>query len=260
MSMPVTVTDAQILSAQGGDEMAMWDVISAFEPMMRTIIRSAAPAADADKAEDLLQEARIALLQHIREYSTEGTAAALSSFAYRGIHRAVAEEWIRMSSPFKVDPTSVIRVRRALWEASGDVEEAWLIVSADAQAKRQMSREVFVSIREALMDVSSLEAPLASSETGVTLGDTIPDETSGFTDSTERRDLARWLLTQIPQRQAYALRAFYGINALKQTDEQTSDELGLSAAKNCAALRTTRRNGVRSARNVAAGNHITLAA
>lgn len=259
MSNPVAVTDAQILAAQGGDEVAMWDIISAFEPMIRSIIHGVAPTAG-EQAEDLLQEARIAMMQHIREYSTEASAASLSSFAYRSIHRTIAEEWIRMSSAFKVDPTSVIRVRRALWESDGSTEDAWTTVSTDPQVKRQMSREVFVSICEALAELHSLDAPASSADTGLTWADLIPDTSADFTDATDRRDLARWLLTQIPPRQAYALRAFYGIGMMKQADEQTSDELGAPSGRNFQALRRLRADGVNSARNVANGNHISLAA
>ncbi|MFJ3588629.1 sigma-70 family RNA polymerase sigma factor [Streptomyces sp. NPDC090231] len=261
MSNPVAVTDAQILAAQGGDEMAMWDIVSAYDPMIRSVIRSAAKgAAEEGKAEDLLQEGRIVLIQHIREYSTDGSAASLSSFAYRAIRRAIAEEWIRTSSALTVNPVMVIRVRRAFWEADGDADRAWTIVSTFPDVTHRISREAFVSVCEALADVDSLEAPLSSDAHGATLGDTLPDATADFTDEAERRNLAQWLLTQIPQRQAYALRAFYGVGGRKITDEQASDELGVSSHKKCQAVRQLRAHGVVSARNVAAGNHITLAA
>ncbi|MYY03102.1 MULTISPECIES: sigma-70 family RNA polymerase sigma factor [unclassified Streptomyces] len=255
-----TVTNTQILAAQGGDETAMWDIVSAYEPLIRSTVRSVAPAANEDQAEDLLQEARIVLIQHIREYSTEADSASLSSFAYRALRRTVAEEWVRMSSAVTVNPVMVIRVRRALWEAAGDVDRAWTIVSTYPDVTHRISREAFVSVCEALADTGSLDAPAPGGDSGLTWADLTPDTSADFTATTERRDLARWLLTQVPPRQAYALRAFYGIGGLRQSDEQTSDEMGISSHRSCQALRKLRSRGLESARNVAAGHHITLAA
>jgi RNA polymerase primary sigma factor len=260
MSQHTTVTDQQIIAAQGGDELAMWDIISAYEPMLRSVIRSAAPAAQGDDVEDLLQEARIVLLQHVRDYTTGADAASLSSFAYRAVRRAVAEEWVRMSNAFSVDPTKVIRVRHALWEAGGNVEDAWTSVSTDPDTKRRMSREAFVSACEALAQPDSLEAPLTDDNHGATLGDTIPDASSDFTDAAERRDLAHYLLRTIPQRQSYALRAFHGIGMTKRPDEDVSDDLHISRRKQCEALRGLRQQGVKSARNVATAYRYRVAA
>lgn len=159
MATVTAVTDAQITAAQGGDSDAMWSIVSAYEPMIRSVIRSAAPAAQGTDIEDLLQEGRIVLIQHIRQYDTTASSASLTSYAYRSLHRAIAEEWIRMSNAFKVDPTKVIRVRHALWEAEGNVERAWEIVSTKGDLTHRMSREAFVSVCEALMDVDSVEGP-----------------------------------------------------------------------------------------------------
>lgn len=260
MSQPTNVTDEQITTAQGGDELAMWEIISAYEPMLRSVIRSAASGANADQAEDLLQEARIVLLQHIRDYVTGADAASLSSFAYQAVRRAVAEEWIRMSNAFSVDPTAVLRVRRALWESAGNVDDAWTSVSTCAELRHRMSRETFVSTCEALVQTDSLEAPLKDDDFGTSLRDTVPDPTSDFTDAAERRDLAHYLLRTIPQRQAYALRAFHGIGMTKRHDEDVSDELQISRRKQCEALRGLRQQGVKSARVVATAYRYRAAA
>lgn len=128
-----------------------------------------------------------------------------------------------------------------------------MIVSSDTDPKRRMSREKFRAVLEALAEVDSLDTPLVTSQTShggrgdVTLADTIPDSSSDFTDAGERRDLARYLLREIPTRQSLALRAFYGIGMSKAPDNETAADMAVSLA----ALRKLRSNGVISARAVA---------
>lgn len=73
----VEVTDEQIREAQAGDGDAMWAIVSAFDPMLSSVIKSVAPGANAEDREDLLQEARAVLIQHIRDYDSS-TSSALS--------------------------------------------------------------------------------------------------------------------------------------------------------------------------------------
>ncbi|MYW28213.1 sigma-70 family RNA polymerase sigma factor [Streptomyces sp. SID2119] len=250
MATPVTISTETILAAQGGDADAMWQIVSAYEPMLKSVVRSVAPAASADTSEDLLQEARAVLIQHVRAYSTETDSAQLHSFAYRAIRRAVAEEWLRSTTSLSVDPSAALAVRRALWTTEGDVEGAWMIVSSVADPRRRMSREAFVSMCEALTDVMSLEGPTGGTDgdgNGQTLADTIPDASSTFTDATERRDLARYLLSEIPQRRAYALRAFYGIGMQTRTDQEVAADLDVRPG----GVRVLRSQGLDSARKVA---------
>ncbi|MGP3750843.1 sigma-70 family RNA polymerase sigma factor [Streptomyces sp. IBSNAI001] len=246
MATVTAVTDAQILAAQGGDQMAMWEIVSAYDPMIRSVIRSAASAAQGEDVDDLLQEGRIVLIQHVRQYDTDASSASLSSYAYRAIHRAIAEEWIRMSNAFKVDPTKVIRVRRALWEADGSVEGAWNTVSNEGDPSHRMSREAFVSVCEALAETDSLEAPLPSGDGGATLADTVPDTSVDVAAGAERKALAHYLLREIPQRQAYALRAYYGIGMAEMTDHEAADDMTV----NLLTLRKLRSRGLDSARTV----------
>ncbi|MGW1547471.1 helix-turn-helix domain-containing protein [Streptomyces sp. NPDC002346] len=266
MTTATAVTDEQIHAAQTGDQDAMWQIVSAYDPMLKSVVRSVAPAANQDEAEDLHQEARAVLIQHVRDYSTTASGAQLHSYAYLAVRRAVANEWVRSTTSLTVDPSTALTVKRALWTAEGDVEEAWTIVSANDDPKRRISREGFVSVCEALADVVSLSTPVNGKSTAAgvdtihkTLADTIPDTSSTITDSTERRELARYLLSEIPQRQALALRAFYGIGmtrtgmpdvqagADKSADMETAAHMGITTA----ALRKLRSNGLASCRNVA---------
>lgn len=247
----VSVPTDVIRAAQGGDQDAMWAVVSAYDPVLLSTVREVAPSAGPSAVEDLHQEARVALMQHVRAYETDG-AAALGTFAFRAVRRAITEEWIRMSVHSSIDPTAVVRVRRALWTAKDDVEAAWTIVSTTANPRHRMSREVFVSVCEALTGALSLEAPRSDDEGGTdTLRDTIPDAAGDFTDAAERRDLARYLLGEMNSRQSYALSAHYGIGVMQMTDDEVASELGLSAKGKHAALRQLRQRGINSARTTA---------
>ncbi len=245
----ISVTDEQIHAAQGGDSDAMWDVISAFDPMVNGLIRSVAPGASREVAEDLLQEARALLIQHVRDYRSESSSAALSSYVYQAVRRLLQETHLSMTTTLTVDAGSALRVKRALWEAGGDVERAWLALSQTEDPRNRMTRERFMAVLEALASTERLDAPTGGGDEGaegLTLSDVIADPTATLTDSVERRDYARWLMTQVPPRQSLALRAFYGVSMTKQPDAQTADDMGIKLA----ALRRLRANGCESARRV----------
>jgi RNA polymerase primary sigma factor len=252
---PTQVTDEMISAAQDGDNDAMWSVISGSDSALRGIVRSAAPGARGEDAEDLLQEARAALVQRVRDYDSSASSAALMTFAYRAIRRTVAEEWVRMSTGLTVDAGTAIRVKRSLVDFDGNREAAYLSM----HAKYGTSREVFMGTLEALADVESLEGPSGvyshkgvKTDSETTLADTIPDTSSEFTDTHERRDLARWLMTQISPRQSYALRAFFGVGMLKAEDDEVAAHLQTQRT----AVRRLRSTGVQNARNVASRHAI----
>jgi RNA polymerase primary sigma factor len=248
----IEVTDEQIHAAQGGDSDAMWEIVQAVDPMLKGIIRSAAPRASAEDAEDYLQEGRAVLIQHIRDYDSSSSAAQLTSYVYRAVRRAIAEADVMAKSPLTLDPTQALRVRRALWECGGNVEDAWATFRDAASPTKRMSRELFIAMVEALAGAESLDAP-ANTGSGqdihesLTLSDVIADKDATVTDPLERRDLARWLMTQIPQRQSLALRAFYGIGMTRMTDPEICADLEVNGV----ALRRLRSRGVFSARTVA---------
>lgn len=246
----VEVTDEQIKAAQAGDSDAMWEIVQAFDPMFSSMIRSAAPGASTDDAEDLLQEARAVLIQHVRDYDSDASSAKLTSFVYQAARRCIAEENVRNSTALTVDPTTVLRVRRALWQTQGDVEGAWMILSTCSNPKGRMERERFMATLDALTSVERLDGPAGSDEgdgSDLTLADVIADPTSEVTDPLERRDLARWLMTQISQRQSFALRAFYGVGMTRQEDAEVCAELSIKVN----ALRQLRFQGAKNARRVA---------
>ncbi|MYR43116.1 helix-turn-helix domain-containing protein [Streptomyces sp. SID5910] len=244
----VTVTDEQIQAAQAGDEAAMWEIVQAFDSMFSGMIRSVG-ASGASHEEDLLQEARVVLIQHVRSYETGADAAKLTSYVFQAARRRIAEENVVHTTELTTDPTAVLRVRRALWHADGNVDEAWRTLSACSNTKNRMERERFMSVVEALAGTERLDAPVGDDSGGdaLTLADVIPDPTAQSVDSFERIDLARWLMTQIPQRQAFALRAFYGVGMTKQEEPETCADLTVKPA----TLRQLRSRGLANANSVA---------
>jgi RNA polymerase primary sigma factor len=250
----VTVTDEQIHAAQAGDGDAMWEIVQEFDGMFTGMIRSVASTATKDHAEDLLQEARAVLIQHVRDYDTEASSASLTSYVFQAARRRIQEEHIKATTHLTVDPTAVLRVRRALWHADGNADKAWESLSTCSSAAGRMERERFMAVVEALAGTMSLDMPVDDRANGsgndgavMTLADVIADPSSEISDPAERRDLARWLMTQIAQRQAFALRAFFGIGMSQQDDAQTCADLGVKPAR----LRVLRHDGVNSARRVA---------
>lgn len=242
------VTDALITAAQGGDRDAMWQIVSAYEGVLVSTVRSVAPNATTDQFDDLLQEARCTLLQHISAFDAGSSSAQLHTFAHRAIRRTVATEWVKMSTGVTIEPSSALAVRRALHQTQGDAEGAWMIVSSDIDPRRRMSREVFVAILEALEGADSLDAPAGGDEDGSgTVGDMLPDPDADFTTDTQRRELARFLLSQIAHRQSFALRAFYGIGMTQMTDQEAALDMQISTIR----VRTLRNDGIASARRVA---------
>lgn len=241
------VTDDVIRAAQSGDQDAMWTILSAYEPQLRAVVRSVAPNADQSHAEDLLQEARVALIQHVHNYDTSADGAQLSTFAHRGVRRVVAEEWMRMSSAHSVDPTAMLRVRRALLEHDWDREDAWTALVTTSTPDNFISRERFLLCCEALRPVMCLDAPDPDSRDGSSfLRDAIPDP-EHCVSAWEKRELARWLLERLAPRQSLALRLFYGIGMQRQSDADAAQTLQVTPN----TLRQLRQRGVARAREIA---------
>jgi RNA polymerase primary sigma factor len=253
-----TVTASQVRAAQGGDEEALWTVVSEYDAVLMSIVKSVARQATPADVADLHQEARMALIMCLRSYDTDSDAS-LHTYAYASVRRAVAEEWIRMSTSHTIDPTAVLRVRRALATTEGDIEGAWMLLAMNVDPRKVMSRETFMSVLEAMGEALSLDSPAGrggsdgAGASQATLADTIPDPIDAESDA-DRRDAARWLLTQIPSRQAYALRVFYGIGTQQLSDEAAREEMGVKMA----TLRNLRYEGKVSARRVADVHDLNL--
>ncbi|WP_406161065.1 sigma factor [Streptomyces canus] len=240
----------QIRAAQAGDSDAMWAVVQGCDAMLRGIVRSVAPGASAEDAEDYLQEARVTLIQHIRDYDSETSAAQLTSYVYRAARRAVTEAHIENTCSVSVPATATIVVRHLLWRHAGDAEKVWAELEEEKSATRKISREMFVAILDALTESTSLDASAGGEDadgSSLTLAEVIADPSSEPTDAIERRDYARWLMTQIPQRQSFALRAHYGVNMTALTDAEAAGEMGVKVNN----LRQLRFAGCASARRVA---------
>ncbi|CAM5650067.1 hypothetical protein SFUMM280S_08634 [Streptomyces fumanus] len=106
----------------------MWTVLEAHEPALKSLVRYRGADHDAEDAEDLLQEA-VALMEKLRDYSTDATAS-LATYTRSTVQRAVSASALKSSHPLSIEQSTAITVKHALWLAEGNVDRAWTIVEA----------------------------------------------------------------------------------------------------------------------------------
>lgn len=235
-----------VTAAQAGDVEAMWQLVSAHEALFGRIVSQVAPRATADQREDYMQEARACFVERLRLYDT-AAGTALTTYIYADIKRAVSAASLGDQCPVSIgNPTTVIQVRKALADAHGDADAAWVAIESGRQ---QISRGVFIAVVEALRATESLDAPVDVDEgDGLTLADILADPSADVTDPWERRELADWLLTKIRPRESYTLRAFYGVGLERAEDADVAAHLRITPAN----VRKTRGRALGSCRAVAA--------
>ncbi|MEU0860657.1 hypothetical protein ABZ352_35620 [Streptomyces griseofuscus] len=249
----VSITNEQIRAAQGGDQDAMWEIVSSFDGMLKGIINTLAPRATYEQREDHLQDGRAVLLQMIHDYDStvdvDSVTGRFIAYVHRALRRTIAEADVSASTVLSIDSTGALRVKRALWDAGGDVDKAWESFRDAESATKRMSREAFIAMVAALDPTESLDAPIGGDDSeALTLSDIIADPEDDAATTTERRDYARWLMTQIPQRQSFALRAYYGVNMTALPDAEAASKLQVATSR----LRRLRFDGCASARKVTA--------
>ncbi|MEW1551405.1 sigma-70 family RNA polymerase sigma factor [Streptomyces tsukubensis] len=248
-----SLTDEIIAAAQGGDPEATATVLEGYTGFMADIVFQVAPKANRDDREDLLQEARAALLEGLRAYdSAVSGGASLATYVRWSLTAAVKNAWTISRAPVTVEPRAVQHVRRALVAADGDVEAAWLIVAAETRSGMGMMRERFLAIMDAMRPAVPFGTPVGphADADGLTLENTLPalESAAPSASRAESRELAHQLLARVPHRFAYALRAYYGIGMPTLDDKQVADELGVRPA----TVRKLRERGIAEARTVAA--------
>lgn len=252
MARITSTPDVLIDSAKAGDPEAMWEIIHQHEPMLRSIVDIVASGnASRDDREDLLQEARCVLIERVMSFDTDG-AAELRTVAYRRVYGKVAEAWASMRPGLTVEPQAEVRVRRALAQADGDRDTAFALTNEGKALKQIMLRSTFDAVAEALYGAVSLDAPSRAAGDddgeGSSIGEQIPDTANERQAvSHEAREQARWILDNIAERQALALRGFYGIGMPQTEDAQMAAMLGHVTL---ARVRTLRADGIRSARTL----------
>lgn len=246
MALP-GITDETVLAAQSGDADAMWTVVAAHDPILWQIIHQVAPGASKDDADDLLQEGRAELITRLRRYDSTTSAAQLQTYAYPYVRRAIVDARIRATVGLTIEPSAVIRVRKALVDYEGNQEAAFLAV----QARHGMERTTFTAVVDSLRDAVRWDAPHGSDtrEGGAnqSFADVIPDTSTSFTDTAERASLAAHLLSVIAPRQSYALAAFHGVGMMQTPDEDVAAHLQTAKSR----VRMLRHDGARSARSYA---------
>lgn len=247
MPMPEITTDT-IRAAQGGDQDAMWEIISGYDPLLISIISAAAPHANAEQREDLHQEARAVLLARVHAYTVDADAAALYTYAYRAVHGAVLVEWTRMTTAPAADPETVRRARTLMAEMDGDLEA----VVAEMHTRYRASRTVVLAACDAAREVWHWDHRVTRGSAHLALSDVVPATEPSPSAVATSKHLAHWLLSQIAARQAHCLRAYYGIGARRRDDREVASEMGITPA----TVRQLRARGVSAARRVAAAHDV----
>lgn len=215
-----------IQCAQAGDSDAMWQILTEVEPMMRHVIYTVTGGqASTDDADDLLQEARAVVIARVHSYDTAGPAC-LQTRVYREVQGVIARAWISARSAATPDPDVVLRVRRALGEAEGDVEAAAGRLDT-LPAGRRVSRTRFMAALEALMEPSDLGERIGNGESTLTLADVLPDtRDDDIAERAARRDLADRALASVTPRRSLVLRATYGVGMPPMEDAEIGGHLG----------------------------------
>jgi DNA-directed RNA polymerase sigma subunit (sigma70/sigma32) len=252
MAQP-TITDALVIAAQGGDADAMWSIVTATDPIILGMVRQVAPGATPEDREDLVQEGRAELIIRVRSYDPSVAAAHLQTYVYPHIRRSIAEEWARRSTGLTADPTTLLRVRRALTQHDGNREAALLSL----HARYGIARDA-VAAMEAMAGTEQLDAPVPGldGDSGTTLADTLPEPAAAIDVQAYNRHLAAHLLTVIPSRQSYTLSAYHGVGMMAAGDDAVALDLRTSKAR----VRQLRAQGVHNARTYATDNGLSPAA
>ncbi|MFD5504634.1 helix-turn-helix domain-containing protein [Streptomyces sp. NPDC127061] len=248
--MSSTLTTEQIQAAQGGDEAAMVAVLDAHAVLIESFINAttAGKAAETDK-DDLRQEARIAVLTALDDYRTD-SAAKLTTFVYRKLEAAVRTGWVALRPGLSTGTSTEQRVRRAVAEAEGDIELAWVVVNENQPRKAQMARETFDAIVLALTPMDSMDArpgpysrqPLDGE---ITLADVTADPyTSSMTDQVEAQMMVEQAFEAVSPRHEFIMRADYGIDIPLMESAEIADRLGITPSR----VRGVRADALASAR------------
>ncbi|MFI6444678.1 hypothetical protein [Kitasatospora sp. NPDC050543] len=237
----VIISADRIESAKTGDQDAMWGIVTDLEPMLMSIVRTVtAGQALPEDVEDLMQEARFALITCVASFTTDGPGQ-LQTKAWSAVRNAVTSAWTRTAA-FTVEPSTLLIVRRALARAGGDVDEAYALALAQAGS---LTRATFSAAREALSPMESLDRPVDGDEPGgTTLADTIPDVET-VSGAAVTRDLAEYALSSITARRALVLRATYGVGMPPMEDREIGGHLGNVGPTR---VRRIRWDGIRQAR------------
>ncbi|MFB7012940.1 MULTISPECIES: helix-turn-helix domain-containing protein [unclassified Streptomyces] len=250
--MSNTLTIEQIHAAQGGDEVAMMEVIDAHAGLIESFIQVATSGkAQETEKDDLRQEARIVILTSLVDYRTD-SAATLTTFVYQRLEAAVRTGWVALRPGLTAGTSTEQRVRRAFAEADGDVEQAWLEVNAGRErGKGWMTRETFDAALQAMQAMKSFDQPAAggtkhdNKPSQLTLADVTADPyASSMTNQVEARMMVEQAFRAVKPRHEFVMRADYGIDVPKMESAEIADHLGIGPSR----VRGLRADALASAR------------
>lgn len=198
--------------ALDGNEDAVAAVVARMEPFIQSAIRRV--GASAPQAKDLAQDARLAVLEALPDYSID-SGYPLETFLYRRVRGSVFDSASQYFAGFAVDSSTTKRYLRSLRDTSSDLE-------AREYARKEfgMLPATWDRTHAALSGVWSCED--AFNEL------TVDDFQHTFTDALAVREAA----ARLPERDFHVITYAYGLDGgPRLTDREIGDVLDIDRSR-----------------------------
>lgn len=244
----IDLTVEQISAAASSDLGAITDVLTALEPRIGQLANKYASSGgnrNADLAEELEQEGRIAAWQCIERFQGE-TVAQFFSYVDRSL-KGVMDDQRRTETRRGVSEDTAARFERCLSVCAGDpyAAQSEAVRPDGVLGRERMSVEMAYAARLSWQGMEYLDTPLAKhnghgpGSEHMTLADYVAatqEPEYGYSESDRSKAIrhqVRDTLTNMGRQQAFVLRATYGIEPVGQMerDAQIAEALGVAETR-----------------------------